>query len=180
MDGIAPIGGGGYLTSRPMNLQSAQAPAAPAADAPNASNLKGGGALAPDALAASGSQALSLSSTSMAMESQSLSMQSAPAANNNELLGAVLLMLMLEYLTTQDENKKDALLGAMVGLAALQSMQQDQGASLSYSSMSMSMESTQIQMVSSESVAGAYGAVADNTKVPLGDAASGSEINTYA
>jgi hypothetical protein len=116
----------------------------------------------------------------MAYESQSLSFQSIPAANTNELLGAVLLLLLLEYMSTQDQDKKDALLGAIVGLASLQSQQAD-AVSLNYSSTSMSMQSSQMQMIASDSIASTYnGALADTTRAPLTDAASGGHVDAYA
>lgn len=193
MDGIAPVGsGGGYLAARPITADRLQAPAAaeagaagtkvPAHQTAESPLPSGAPSLAepPVSSAADRTFAASLSSSTMVYESQSLSFQSMAAANHNELLGAVLLLLLLEYMSTQDEDKKNALLGAIVGLAALHSQQAD-SVSLNYSSTSLTMQSTQMQMLSTESIASTYnGAVADATRVPLSDPTSGGHVDAYA
>jgi hypothetical protein len=175
-----------------MALDRAQAPAAadatpatlnaPAQTSAESPNLSGTVRLpeSPVSFAADRTLAGSLSDLSMAYETQSLSFQTVPAANNNELLGAVLLLLLLEYMSTQDEDKKDALLGAIVGLASLQSQQAD-SISLNFSSTSLCLQSSKLQMISSDSIASTYnGAVADPLQVPLSDPSSGARVDTYA
>jgi hypothetical protein len=120
----------------------------------------------------SASQSLtSLSSTSINASSESLIATMTPSANNNELLGAVLLMLIMEYMKTDDKQQKQDLMG-LATLLLQQQQQQSAGAqTIMYNSSSLSIESTQIQVASSEMAISAYsGAAATLQQAPNIDA----------
>ncbi|MBP7935995.1 MAG: hypothetical protein KA354_15235 [Phycisphaerae bacterium] len=83
--------------------------------------------------------------------------QTQTAAVSNELLGAVLLMLLMEFMKTQNEDDKKSLLALMAGLVQLQQQNStQQSTSLYYSSSSLSIDSIQSQIVSTGTVSGAY------------------------
>ena len=124
------------------------------------------------ALAASQS-ALSASSISMTAATQSLVATSGAAPSSNELLGAVMLMLILEYLKTDDEQEKTGLL-ALISMLAQQQQQGAGGSTLMYSSSYLSIESTQLQFASTDMAVSAYtGATATLQQAPGVDPGAG-------
>jgi hypothetical protein len=127
----------------------------------------GGGA----AVGASGASAyqdisaLSYSSMSINASSESLAINQGggmAAASTNELLGAVLLLLTLQYMKSGDDQEKKDLLGLMTTLVQQmgQSGQSSGGSgggdSLSYTSSSLSIEMTNLQVVSASTGINSY------------------------
>jgi hypothetical protein len=167
MDGLSGIGSIPGYGMMPQVYGTAAAGTAPAAPA------QGGeiGTIAGGALSASQS-VLSLSSTSITANVESFMGTYGPVMSSNEMLGAVLLMLIMEYLKTDNDQDKKDLLGLISTLA-----QQQQGAggggSFIYQSSSLSIESTQLQVASSEMNFGAYsGAAATLQQAPAADPGS--------
>ena len=126
-----------------------------------------------------GQSIASISSTSMSANIESFSGVSSAASNNNELLGAVLLMLMMQYMKSGDAGQKQDLLSVISALAQQQGQSNSASSTFSYSSTSISMESTQIQMSSTQVAAAYSGASATMQQVPAADAGSGS-LNVIA
>ncbi len=161
MDGISAIGGaaGGYFVPPSVPAVSAAATPQTAATAP------------------AGASALSLasmSSTSISASMQSFAATYGPALSSNELLGAVLLMLTLEYMKPDksDSEKKD-LLAVILALAQQQQGNSAGSGSIAYTSSSLSIETTQYQGISVASGIGAYsGAAANPQFAPAVDAGS--------
>jgi hypothetical protein len=170
VEGISGIGGvtGGTM---PVRMNSVAAPSTPLVGLPSstgqtaAANGTGkAGQLASAGLAgmsgASATQEMaSLSSLSINQSSEMLMVSQAPqgAITNNELLGAVLLMLIMEYMKSTDDKEKEGLL-ALMGMI-LQSQQAQQGGgnqTLLYMSNSLSVESTQMQYMSGQAASNAY------------------------
>jgi len=87
---------------------------------------------------------------SVNQSSEMLALSDAPqgAIVSNELLGAVLLLIMLEYMQSEDEQEKQNLL-ALAMMVAQAQVQSSQSSSLTYVSTSLSVESTQIMMAGS-------------------------------
>lgn len=132
-------------------------------------------------VAVSASQSLaSLSSTSITATSESLIATLTPSANNNELLGAVLLMLIMEYLKTDDKDEKQGIMG-LIGALLQQQQQQAAGAeTLMYSSTSFTYEATQIQMMSSEMALAAYSGASASLQQAPGIDAGAAGLNVLA
>lgn len=131
-----------------------------------------GAAAAQAGVAVSASQSLaSLSATSISATSESLIATLTPSANNNELLGAVLLMLIMEYLKTDDKQEKQGIMGLVSALLQQQQQQSAGAETLMYSSTSYSYESVQMQMMSTDMALAAYsGASATLQQAPSIDA----------
>lgn len=165
MDGVSGIGaagGSGYLP-RPSDAQAV-----------NGSLASGKSA---ESAAAGNAAMTSISATSIQSSSEIVA-GTIPAANNNELLGAVLLMLLLEYMQSEDSKEKENLLGLMA-MMIQQQQQANQGASFLHMYSSQSIES--VQITTSNSALSAYQAAIDPGKVPSTDAgAGGGSVNTVA
>jgi hypothetical protein len=103
-------------------------------------------------------QTVGLSQLSVSQSSEMLlySEQPMAASVSNELLGAVLLMLMLEYMKSNDDEEKQGLLGLMGLLLQMQQQNGSQQSMLFYTSSSLSIESSQMQMTSGQAVSNAY------------------------
>jgi hypothetical protein len=144
---------------------------------------KTGGAMATGSAAAGSAWAsnemASLSQLSISQSSEMLMVSQAPqgAIANNELLGAVLLMLILEYMKSQDDKEKEGLLGLMGMIMQMQQQNNAQQSTLFYASNSLSIDSTQIQVASGQAATNAY------TNAGLDPAAagtSGASLNVVA
>jgi len=98
----------------------------------------------------------SLSTTSINASSESLVVGNGPVMADDRALGLALLLLTIEYLQSNDEEEKKGLLAMM--LALTQGQGGGNGGSFMYNSMSLSIESTQMQFVSTESAISAYSA----------------------
>jgi hypothetical protein len=158
VDPISSIGGysGSILPVRtgPMTgMEGAAATPAMKQTAATAQPSVGATAGAGNAVA---TQVVSSQSVSQSSETMLISQQQS-AAVSNELLGAVLLMLLMEYMKTQNEDEKKGLLSLMAGLAQLQQQSgSQQSSTLYYSNSSLSIDSSQSQIVSSGAVSNAY------------------------
>lgn len=160
MDGVAGVGAipGGGVTPQAYGV------AAPTGPAAGASTAELGGV----GVAASQST-LSVSSTKMTASVESFIATYGPAMTNQELLGAVLLMLILEYMKSEDSSEKKDLL-ALIGALAQQQQSQSGGGTIMYNSASFSFESTQMQATSTEMAVGAYsGAASTLQQAPATD-----------
>lgn len=126
-----------------------------AAAAGTAESLSGSQASAASALAV-GQSSTSIAASSMtATSTQTLIAGSSAAATDNQMLGAILLMLILEYLQSSDETRKQDALTAIVTM--LQQLQEQRPAeTFLYSSSSMSIESSQLQIASTDLAMGSY------------------------
>jgi hypothetical protein len=114
----------------------------------------------------------SVTSTSLTATSESLVAAVGAASSNDELLGAVLLMLILEYLKTENQQEKEGLL-ALAGLLARQQQQAGNDLFL-YSSSSLSIEFTQTELVSTDLAISAYaGGTATSQQAPGVDPGAG-------
>lgn len=96
----------------------------------------------------------SLSSLAINQSSESLLVadNASSAAVSNELLGAILLFLILEYMKSGSEDEKKDLLGLMGTIMQMQQTSGSQSSVLMYSSSSLSIESTEMQMGSSSTI----------------------------
>jgi len=123
---------------------------------------------------ASSSQSLaSLSSTSISASAESFVAANGPVLADKQLLGLVVLMLTLKYLQSDDEEEKKGLMALIIALAQQQGA--GGGESIMYSASSLSIESTQIQAVSSEAAISGYsGAAIDPQQTPPASPGSGS------
>ena len=169
MNGISGIGGmaAGGMPQR-INLagstEGAQA-------APVQQNLAGA--------EASSSQSIgSRSTTSINASSESLIVGNGAVLADDKSLGLALLLLTLEYLQSDDEEKeKKGLLGLMLALA----LQQDggNGGSLMCNSTLLSIESAQTQVVSTENAVSAYsaGTTGPQQASPVGPGAAGLDVS---
>ena len=145
MEGVSGIQG----------VSGGQPPALPAAvrQADASSNIPVAGGTAPaksgnGAAVPAGSQTggvAALSTFSLHQSATMLSIAEGPqgAIVSNELLGAILLMLILEYMQSSDSEEKKGLLALAMVLAQSQA-QASGGARMAYASMSLSVESTQV------------------------------------
>lgn len=129
--------------------------------------------------AASSKSIASLSTTSVNASSESLIASNGPVLADDKALGLALLLLTLEYLKSgedEDEEKK-GLLDLMLAI----SQQQGGGdsTSLMYSSRSLSIESTQMQVASTENATSAYSAGAANPQQvsSAGPGAAGLDVS---
>lgn len=96
----------------------------------------------------------SLSSLAINQSSESLLVadNASSAAVSNELLGAILLFLILEYMKSGSEDEKKDLLGLMGTIMQMQQTSGSQSSMLMYSSSSLSIESTEMQVGSSSTI----------------------------
>ncbi len=136
-------------------MAGASTPAAPAATPPAAAAQPGTAAQSTTPAGAVQSQEwASLSSLSVNQSSESLLIvdNASPAAVSNELVGAILLFLLLEYMKSGSDEEKRDLLGLMGAIVQMQQTAGGQSSVLMYSSSSLSMESTQLQLGSSSTV----------------------------
>lgn len=189
MDGISGISGvsGGFM---PVRMNPMAGPSSPAVGLPTsagqppsalgtgkAGQLDGAG-LTGMAGASATQEMASLSSLSIHQSSEMLmvSQGAQGAITSNELLGAVLLMLILEYMKSTDDKEKAGLL-ALMGML-LQSQQQGaQQTTLMYASNSLSIESTQMQYMSGQAASSAY----TNAGIsPAAGGDGGSSLNVVA
>jgi hypothetical protein len=120
--------------------------------------------------AAGGSSILSLSSTSMTASSETLLAVKSPMLATNEAIGAALLMLILQYLQAGDAKEKQELTAMIVALAGMQQQSRGAGELLFYSSSSLSIQSTQLTMATSQALDAYSGAAASLQQAPQGDA----------
>jgi hypothetical protein len=141
---------GALAAGKPGPMTGAMSPGKPDAA------MAGGPAAAGSAWAAS--DMASLSQLSISQSSEMLMVSQAPqgAITSNELLGAVLLMLLLEYMKSQDKEEKDNLLGLMGMILQMQQQSNAQQSTLFYASNSLNIDSTQIQMASGQAASNAY------------------------
>ncbi len=168
MDGVSSIatGGTGGFTPRPQPTGSSEI-------APAESGYK---RISPSPETGT-KETGTITNTSLSYKSEFMAFDSS-AAHNNELLGAVLLMLLLQYMQGNEDDQKNGLLGMMMALAALQGQQGN--SSFTYSSSSLSIETTQMQMGSSQAAMTAYGGGVDASKAPPVDAGSGGNVDVVA
>lgn len=110
------------------------------------------------AQAAASQSLVSINSLSIAASSETFLSTATNSAGNKELMNALLLLLTLEYLKSDNEEERKGLLALITALA--QSGQGGESQTLFYSSSSLNIESTQIQIVSSQAGIGAYGGAA--------------------
>lgn len=123
------------------------------------------------------SSILSLSSTSMSASSETLMASGTPMLASNEALGAALLLLVLQYLQSGDSQEKQGLSEMIVGLAGMAQQGQGGGDFLLYSSSSLSIESTQLSIATSQGIDAYTGAAASLQQAPSADAgAAGLDV----
>ena len=144
-----------------VGLPPAAGQTAPTAGAGKAGQMAGLGAAQTSAAgSASATQEMaSLSSLSINQSSEMLMVSQAPqgAITSNELLGAVLLMLIMEYMKSTDDKEKQGLLALMGMILQAQQAQQSGGQqTLMYMSNSLSIDSTQMQYMSGQAASNAY------------------------
>lgn len=156
IQGIGPIYGG--MSGAPAQ---AMPPAGAAGQSAKGQQVAGS--------AAGASSILSLSSTSINATSETLLTAQTPMLATNEAIGAVLLMLILEYLQTSDAQEKQNLTSMIVALASMQQQQSD-GQLLFYSSSSLSEESTQLTIATSQGLGAYAGTAASLQQAPPSDA----------
>lgn len=158
VDPISSIGGysGGILPVRNVPLTGMEGAAATPAMKPTAATAQPSVGATGATASVVTTQLISSQSVSASTETLLVSQQQS-AAVSNELLGAVLLMLLMEYMKTQNEDEKKGLLALMAGLVQLQQLNgSQQSSTLYYSSSSLSIDSTQSQIVSIGTVSSAY------------------------
>jgi len=179
MNGISAVGvaSGGAMPARPNPITQASTQHTPADQFAPVSGQR-----AVSELAAAGSQTVASASSLSVQQSSEMLMVSeggSGAITNNELLGAVLLLLMLEYMQSEDEDEKKGLLALLSGLVQMQEQSGSQQSMLMYSSSSLSIESTQMQVVSTENAISAYsaGAVDPQQASPDGLGAAGLDAS---
>ena len=127
---ISPIGAG---------LPAYTPPMTPSAGA----GLDGSAAL--DGLA-KGALSARIDSTSISASSESLMAAWSPMLSSNEAIGAALLLLILQYMQTQDPQERKDLLGLIGSLAAGQQSSEGSSGVLMYSSSQLSIETTSITL----------------------------------
>ena len=128
----------------------------------------------PGVAAAGGSQQISsASASSMSMSASMETMVSSyQASGNKDLMGALLLMLTLEYLRSDDDKKRDGIL-SLLGTLLQQSGGSGGSSSMMFNSYAMTMESTSMQVVSSGTGINAYsGTGLSTSQAPAVDSAS--------
>ena len=168
MNGISGIGGmaAGGMPQRIHLAGSTEGAQA----APVQQNLAG-------AEASSSQSIASRSTTSINASSESLIVGNGAVLADDKSLGLALLLLTLEYLQSDDEEKKKGLLGLMLALA----LQQDggNGGSLMCNSTLLSIESAQTQVVSTENAVSAYsaGTTGPQQASPVGPGAAGLDVS---
>ncbi len=163
MNGISGIGGMPQQINLAGSTEGAQA-------APVQQNLAGAEALSSQTIA-------SLSTTSINASSESLIASNGPVLGDDKALGLALLLLMMEYLQSDDEEEKNGLLGLMLALAQQQGG--GNGGLLMCNSTPLSIESTQMQVVSTENAIGAYsaGMMGPQQESPVGPGAAGLDVS---
>jgi hypothetical protein len=144
---------------------------------PNIAQSAGVG-LANPADALGGAQAnSSVSNLSISANTQSFMETYGPVMSNNELTGAVLLMLLAEYMKSDDKDEKKGLLSLMAAMMQSQSSGQS---SFAYNSSSLSIQSSQFQVGSVDLASTGYaGSPVDTTSAPAADPSSGG-LNVVA
>ncbi len=169
VDGISGISGvsSGFMSGR---MNPVPGPSSPAVGLPastgqtpsalgtgKAGQLAGAGLTAMSGASATQEMA-SLSSLSIQQSSEMLvvSQGTQGAITSNELLGAVLLMLIMEYMKSNDDKEKEGLLALMGMILQSQQQQAAQQTTLMYASSSLSIESTQMQYMSGQAASSAY------------------------
>ena len=169
MDGVSPIGGmpsGGmpYRTNPAGNAEGAPA-------APIQHNLAGTEASSSKTIA-------SLSASSINASSESLIASNGPVLADEQLLGLVVLLLTLQYLQSDDEEEKKDLLTLLLALAQ-QQQSGNSSESLMYNSTSLSVESSQMQVISTDNALSAYsGGTIDPQQTPPADpGAAGLDVS---
>ncbi len=128
----------------------------------------------------SASQSVSpLASSQQSTSVNALTQNNLAVISNNELLGAVLLMLMLEYMQSKDDDEKKGLLGLM-GLIAGQQQNASGSLYFSSSSIAVNMDSLQMQSNSMQTGIAAYnGSTASMQQAPFVDPGAGG-LNVVA
>jgi hypothetical protein len=100
-----------------------------------------------------------------------------PVMSNNDITGAVLLMLMAEYMKSDDKDEKKGLLGLMMAMMQSQSSGQS---SFAYNSSSLSIQSSQFQSGTVDLASTGYsGSPVDTTSTPAADPSAGG-LNVVA
>lgn len=158
MDAISGIYSGPAAGATP----TSQYPLTPADDTSGLSQLKGAGNIT----------MASLSSTSISATSETL-IANLGGMGNKDLVAAVLLMLTLELLKSEDPEEKKQLLAA---IAALAQQGGDSGGTMLYSASSLSIESTQLQVLSIDTGGYSYGGNLQS----YSQAAGPGSVNTVA
>lgn len=146
MDAVSMVTGYGSVTG-PVS--------SPASGSQTASN----GAVA---TAGTGSVANTVMMTSLQQSSETLLFagQSTAAPINNELLGAILLMLLLKYLQSADTNEQQGLLALMNSLVQGQQGGKADSSVMLYSSSSLSIDTLMVQTQGVDAAANAYASTA--------------------
>jgi len=164
INGISPIYGGYGGRIAPATAAAGQA-----APASGTGQAAGTGTAAGATQAGAASSILSLSTTSLTATSETLMASNTPMLASNEAIGAALLLLVLQYLQSSDPNEKQNLTDMIIALAG---MQQSQGAGqlLFYSSSSLTMESTQLTIATSQALDAYAGTAASMQQAPPADA----------
>ena len=192
MNGISAVGvaSGGAMTARPNPIIQASTQAAPAAKAAPGGQSTPADQLTPvsgqravSELAATGSQTVvSASSMSVKQSSEMLMVSEGVGGSitSDELLGAVLLLLILEYMQSEDEDEKKGLLNLVLAIAQQPQQDSDNGGFLMYNSTSQSIESTRFQMVSTENVVSAYSAGAGDPQQASPDGLGAAGLDASA
>jgi hypothetical protein len=118
-----------------------------------------------------------ISALSVSASAESFVATYGPVMSNNELLGAVLLLLTMEYLKSEDPEEKKGLL-ALIATLAQQSTAAQSAGSFAYSSSSLSIESLQYQAVSTQIGAGTYAGdtAALQQEAPVDPGAAGLDV----
>lgn len=167
MDGLSGIGNLPPGGTAPLVYGLASTGAAPTAplQGQTSSNVAG-------ATASAAQSVFSRSSTSTAANVESFIATYGPIVSSNEMLGALLLMLIMQYIKTGNDREKQDLLG-LISVLARQQQGAGSGSTFVYQSSSLSIESTHIQAAASEVSAGAYtGATATLQQAPATDPGS--------
>ena len=100
-----------------------------------------------------------------------------PVMSNNDIMGAVLLMLITEYMKSDDKDQKKGLLGLMMAMMQSQSSGQS---SFAYNSSSLSIQTSQFQPGGVDLASTGYaGSPVDTTSTPAADPAAGG-LNVVA
>jgi len=128
--------------------------------------------------AAGSTSVLSLASTSVNAASEAILASDIPMLASNEAIGAVLLLLILQYLQSTDPAERQQILDTVLALSGM--LRQDRGSSanvLFYSSSDVSIESTQLALSTTEGLNAYSGSAANLRQAPPPDAgAAGLDV----
>lgn len=181
MNGVSPIGNyGSGIPMQPAQYAPAANSAMPASGGVDGGlAAQGSGAVAGASITASQS-AVAISQTSISASVESFMGTYGPVMANNEILGALLLLLTLQYMQSSDEQEKKGLLGLMLGLLQQQQQASQAGGSFMYSSSQLNIESTQMVAMSQQMAVDVYaGGGSIGSAPPVSGTGSGS-VDTVA